>query len=185
MILPSGLELLSGMSMYCDVSAEVYRQRACKRCLQHEGMMRCMCGPNDFVPIGTMRKYDRLHTLPRLTMPTLFHGGQWDEAVQQPVEAYSQLRRDGHFAMAENSGHLTLGADRFGTTGVIREFLADADFLPGSRSNESFATRVDCASSRLATAKASFGCSGAFSHRVAKWPRLRPMVSTRTTQVCC
>lgn len=91
MILPSGFELLSGMSMYCDVSAEVYRQRACKRCLQHEGMMRCMCGPNDFVPIGTMRKYDRLHTLPRLTMPTLFHGGQWDEAVQQPVEAYSQF----------------------------------------------------------------------------------------------
>ena len=132
-----------------------------------------------------MRKYDRLDTLACLTMPTLFHCGQWDEAVSQHVEAHSQMCCDGHFAMADNSGHLTLVDDRSRTTKVMREFLADAESQPGSRSNRLFAARVGCASSRFATAKATYGCSGAFWHRVAKWPRLRPMVSTRTTPVCC
>ena len=93
----------------------------------NDDMMSSMWGPTDFIPIGTMRSYSRLETLPRLTMPVLFHCGQWDEAVPQRVEAYSQLCRDGHFAMAENSGHLTMVDDRAGTMKVIRDFLSRAE----------------------------------------------------------
>ena len=64
-----------------------------------------MWGPSEFVVTGTLKTYDGEALLPRVEVPTLIMGGEYDEARPETLKAFAARMRNAHYQMVAGSGH--------------------------------------------------------------------------------
>ena len=65
-----------------------------------------MCGPSEFAITGTLKGLDASTYLPSIDVPTLFVGGQYDEAVPATLLAYQALTPGSEVAVVPGAAHL-------------------------------------------------------------------------------
>jgi proline iminopeptidase/L-proline amide hydrolase len=64
-----------------------------------------MWGPSEFVVTGSLADYDGEPLLERVTAPTLFIGGEFDEARPETLRGFARRMPDARYQMVEGSGH--------------------------------------------------------------------------------
>jgi proline iminopeptidase len=82
-----------------------------------------MWGPSDFTVTGTLRDFDRTTDLAGLTMPVLFHCGEFDEARPETARQQAALTPNAEVAVIAGAGHLTMIDAPEQANGAIRNFL--------------------------------------------------------------
>lgn len=82
-----------------------------------------MWGPSEFRCTGTLKNFDRTESLHKISVPTLFVTGEFDEARPQTVKYFSKLVPDSEFKIVEGAGHSTLHDNQKEYNDVLREFL--------------------------------------------------------------
>jgi proline iminopeptidase len=87
-------------------------------------MLEHMWGPSDFTVTGSLRSFDRTVDLGTLTMPVLFHCGEFDEARPDTVRQQAALTPNAEVAIIPGAGHLTMIDAPEYANGAIRDFLA-------------------------------------------------------------
>jgi proline iminopeptidase len=73
---------------------------------------------------GSLKSFDRTSELASLTMPVLFHCGEFDEARPDTVREQAALTPNAEVAIIAGAGHLTMIDAPERATGAIRDFLA-------------------------------------------------------------
>ena len=64
-----------------------------------------MWGPSEFVVTGTLKSYDGEHLLPKVEVPTLIIGGEYDEARPETLKRFAGQMQNGRYQMVAGSGH--------------------------------------------------------------------------------
>lgn len=64
-----------------------------------------MWGPSEFVVTGTLKDYDGEHLLPKVIVPTLIMGGEFDEARPETLKRFASQMKLGRYQMVAGSGH--------------------------------------------------------------------------------
>jgi proline iminopeptidase len=82
-----------------------------------------MWGPSEFTATGNLKNYDRTKDLHKINLPTLFIGGEFDEARPVTIKYYQSLVPNAKFALIKNAGHLTMQDNGDEDVRVIFEFL--------------------------------------------------------------
>jgi proline iminopeptidase len=67
-----------------------------------------MNGPSEFTFTGTMQHYDATGRLHKITIPSLFICGEYDEARPETTEYYASLVPGSKFAVIKNAAHMTM-----------------------------------------------------------------------------
>ena len=86
-------------------------------------LLEHMWGPSDFTVTGTLRNFDRTANLDSLTMPVLFHCGEFDEALPNTMREQAALTPSAEVAVTPGAGHLTMIDAPEAANAAIREFL--------------------------------------------------------------
>jgi proline iminopeptidase len=86
-------------------------------------LLEHMWGPSDFTVTGTLRNFDRTANLDSLTMPVLFHCGEFDEALPNTMREQAALTPSAEVAVIPGAGHLTMIDAPEAANAAIREFL--------------------------------------------------------------
>jgi proline iminopeptidase len=87
-------------------------------------MLEHMWGPSDFTVTGTLKSFDRTADLGALTMPVLFHCGEFDDARPETVREQAALTPNAEVAIIAGAGHLTMIDAPEHANQAIRNFLA-------------------------------------------------------------
>ena len=90
-------------------------------------MLEYMWGPSDFTVTGSLKSFDRTSELGSLTMPVLFHCGEFDEARPDTVREQAALTPSAEVVIIAGAGHLTMIDAPKQATRAIRDFLARVD----------------------------------------------------------
>jgi proline iminopeptidase len=109
---PEAIGALGGSLMEMNANLEI---------LEH------MWGPSDFTVTGPLKTFDRTRDLGALSMPVLFHCGEFDEALPSTVREQAALVRDSDVAIIPGAGHLTMIDAPERANDVIRHFLNRVD----------------------------------------------------------
>jgi proline iminopeptidase len=86
-------------------------------------MLEHMWGPSDFTVTGPLKSFDRTSDLSSLTMPVLFHCGEFDEARPDTVRKQAALTPNAEVAIIAGAGHLTMIDAPEQANAAIRNFL--------------------------------------------------------------
>ncbi|GAB4535488.1 MAG: proline iminopeptidase-family hydrolase [Parvularculaceae bacterium] len=89
-------------------------------------LYRYMWGPTEFRATGTLVDFDLTPGLPRITAPTLFICGEFDEATPAACRDFAGLVPEGRFVMIENAAHATYLSQRDAYMAAVRRFLREA-----------------------------------------------------------
>jgi proline iminopeptidase len=87
-------------------------------------MLEYMWGPSEFTVTGALKDFDRTAELRTLTMPVLFHCGEFDEARPETVREQAALTPDAEVAVIAGAAHLTMLDAPEQANDAIRKFLA-------------------------------------------------------------
>lgn len=82
-----------------------------------------MNGPSEFTLIGSLRDYNATDKLSRIKVPTLFIGGEYDEARPSTVRYYSSLVPNSEVAIIPDAAHMSMIDNPEANDRVIRDFL--------------------------------------------------------------
>ena len=82
-----------------------------------------MLGPSEFAVTGTLKDYDRSADLARMGVPTLFVGGEFDEATPGAVEWYHELTPNSEMLVIPGAGHMITQDKPEDTVTGVRAFL--------------------------------------------------------------
>ncbi len=82
-----------------------------------------MWGASEFSCTGTLNGYDRIDKLSEIEVPTLFIGGEYDEARPSTIQHFSSLVPDSQYSIAPNAGHMTIQDNSSHDIQAIKEFL--------------------------------------------------------------
>lgn len=93
-----------------------------------------MQGPSEFTITGTLRQYDATSFLPKITVPTLFTVGEFDEADTTTVRRFTTLTPGARMAVIPGAAHLTTWDNPGEMLTVVRTFLRQADSTAGAPS---------------------------------------------------
>jgi proline iminopeptidase len=118
---------------YEEAIMEFYRRHVCRLDPWPEALMRTfgqlnqtyerMQGPNEFVITGIYKDYDITDRLGRLTVPTLFICGRYDETRPEDTEFYQSLVPGSQLVIFEESSHLPHLEEPERCAHVLRGFL--------------------------------------------------------------
>lgn len=86
-----------------------------------------MWGASEFSATGTLKDYNRVNELKRITCPTLFVCGQHDEAQPSTARRYSKLVSDASFHEIKDASHAILAEKPAQLIRLMRSFLRDQD----------------------------------------------------------
>ena len=86
-----------------------------------------MWGPNEFFMDGNLKGYDRSSDLHRISVPTLYSCGRFDEAAPATVEWYASLTPNAMFVVYEQSAHMPYWEETDRYISVVSDFLRLAD----------------------------------------------------------
>lgn len=82
-----------------------------------------MDGPSEFTLTGNLKDYDATEKLGKISVPTLFIGGEYDEARPSTVKYYASLIPNSKVIIIPNAGHLSMQDNPDYNNKVISEFL--------------------------------------------------------------
>jgi len=82
-----------------------------------------MWGPNDYTVVGNLRDYERVDSLSKIGVPTLFTCGRYDEATPETTGFFASQVPDSEFVIFEHSAHLAQFEERPVFVETIRSFL--------------------------------------------------------------
>ncbi|WMN11684.1 proline iminopeptidase-family hydrolase [Marivirga salinae] len=82
-----------------------------------------MWGPSEFRCTGTLKNFDRTESLSKISVPTLFVTGEYDEARPQTVKYFSELVPDSEFEVVKGAGHSTLHDNKEDYNRILKKFL--------------------------------------------------------------
>jgi len=82
-----------------------------------------MDGPSEFTLSGNLKDYDATGKLGNIKVPTLFIGGEYDEARPETVRYYASLVPGAKVAIIPNAGHLSMEDNPEANNKAIRDFL--------------------------------------------------------------
>jgi proline iminopeptidase len=88
-----------------------------------ENVYMHMDGPSEFTLTGNLKNYNATGRLNSIKVPTLFMGGQYDEARPSTVRYYAGLVPNSQVAIIPEAGHLCMQDNPDSTNNVIRDFL--------------------------------------------------------------
>jgi proline iminopeptidase len=86
-----------------------------------------MWGPTEFTATGTLKAYDNIAGLKRVTVPTLFITGEFDEARPKTVHYFQTLVPRSKLVVIAGAGHGTMHDNREQNIGAIQTFLGSLD----------------------------------------------------------
>lgn len=86
-----------------------------------------MWGPSEFSATGELASYDRRDALSTINVPTLFIGGEFDEATPSTVKAYAASVQGAEVAIISGAAHLTMQDAPLENNQVIKDFLHKLD----------------------------------------------------------
>ena len=90
-------------------------------------MLEHMWGPSDFTVTGTLKSYDRTSELRTLSMPVLFHCGEFDEARPDTIREQAVLTPNAEVAIIRGAGHLTMIDAPEQANNAIADFLSKVE----------------------------------------------------------
>jgi len=64
-----------------------------------------MWGPSEFKATGTLRNYDKVTSLKKITIPVLLICGEYDEATPKTVKRYHKLIKGSKFEVVKKASH--------------------------------------------------------------------------------
>jgi len=82
-----------------------------------------MWGPSEFTITGTLKNYERVDQLHKITMPTLFTCGEYDEATPATTRYYQQNLPGSQLHIFKNASHEHHIEKREEYLSVVRKFL--------------------------------------------------------------
>lgn len=82
-----------------------------------------MDGPSEFTLTGNLKDYDATEKLGKISVPTLFIGGEYDEARPSTVKYYASLIPNSKVIIIPDAGHLSMQDNPDYNNKVISEFL--------------------------------------------------------------
>jgi proline iminopeptidase len=86
-----------------------------------------MQGPSEFTITGTLRRYNITPFLKKITVPTLYTVGEFDEANPEIIRGFARTTAGAKVAVFRGAAHLTPWDARDENVRVVREFLRAAD----------------------------------------------------------
>jgi proline iminopeptidase len=88
---------------------------------------KIMWGPAEFRLTGNLKNYDRVGDLPRITHPTLFTCGRFDEARPETAQLYASKMKSARVKVFEKSAHLAHLEEPVAYISEVSRFLASVD----------------------------------------------------------
>ncbi|HKI78157.1 MAG TPA: proline iminopeptidase-family hydrolase [Ignavibacteriaceae bacterium] len=82
-----------------------------------------MDGPSEFTLSGNLKDYDTTGKLGEIKVPTLFMGGEYDEARPRTVRYYASFVRGSKVAIIPDAGHISMHDNPEANNKAIRDFL--------------------------------------------------------------
>ncbi|TFB18477.1 alpha/beta fold hydrolase [Filobacillus milosensis] len=82
-----------------------------------------MWGPSEFHVTGNLKNLDCTAQLERITVPTLYTCGRYDEATPESTKYFSDLTPNSSFHVFENSAHMAYIEEHDQYIQVMRDFL--------------------------------------------------------------
>lgn len=82
-----------------------------------------MWGPTEFTATGTLKTYDNVEDLKKVSVPTLFITGEFDEARPSTVNYFHNMVHGSKFSVIEGAGHSTMHDNLDQNIKVIKAFL--------------------------------------------------------------
>jgi len=82
-----------------------------------------MDGPSEFTLSGNLKDYDATGKLGNIKVPTLFIGGEYDEARPGSVRYFASLVSGAQFVIIPNAGHLSMQDNPEANNKAVRDFL--------------------------------------------------------------
>lgn len=86
-----------------------------------------MWGPSEFTSTGTLRSFDRLDDLGKISVPVLLFTGEYDEARPTTVAHYASLIPDARFVAIPDAAHATLNDNKEFTLKTVKKFLDEVN----------------------------------------------------------
>ncbi|NOQ75071.1 MAG: proline iminopeptidase-family hydrolase [Crocinitomix sp.] len=86
-------------------------------------MYNYMWGPTEFTATGTLKTYDIIDKLKKVTVPTLFITGEFDEARPTTVRYFQTLVPNSETVVVKKAGHATMHDNLRQNKKAIRKFL--------------------------------------------------------------
>ncbi|GAB1446737.1 hypothetical protein MASR2M41_25420 [Flammeovirgaceae bacterium] len=86
-----------------------------------------MWGPTEFNATGTLRDFDRVPDLHKITTPTLFIGGEYDEVLPETLYYYQTLVPGSKVAIVPNAGHAKTRDNPEDYMKSLKEFLEEVE----------------------------------------------------------
>ena len=88
-----------------------------------ENVYMHMDGPSEFTLTGNLRDYDATGKLGKIDVPTLFIGGEFDEARPSTVKYYASLVPNSKVEIIPDAGHLSMQDNPDVNNKAIKDFL--------------------------------------------------------------
>lgn len=82
-----------------------------------------MWGPTEFTATGTLKTYDNLENVKKVSVPTLFITGEFDEARPATVRYFQSMVPNSRLAIIEGAGHGTMHDNLDQNLRAIKSFL--------------------------------------------------------------
>jgi proline iminopeptidase len=85
---------------------------------------KTMWGNNEFTSTGNLRTFDRSDELRKITVPTLFTCGEFDEATPGTTAWYATKVKNAELKIIKDAAHMTMNEQPKEYVKVVRTFLA-------------------------------------------------------------
>lgn len=106
---------------------DVKKPDSCAQAPENDEIYQIMWGPTEFNATGNLSTFDITPGLNKLTMPTMFIVGRYDEARLETVAKFQAMIPGSIVKVLENSGHMA-PLEEYGAFSVqLEDFLRDVD----------------------------------------------------------
>jgi proline iminopeptidase len=86
-----------------------------------------MWGPTEFKATGTLRNFNRVPDLNKITKPILFMGGEFDEVLPETLYEYQKAVPEAKVVIIPNAGHASLYDNPEVYLSSLKKFLEEVD----------------------------------------------------------
>jgi proline iminopeptidase len=107
-------------------------QPECAGVTSNSAIYEYMWGPTEFTSTGSLRAWSRAEDLGRLTVPTLFIAGEYDEARPSRLAQYRDRVPDAQLVVIPGAAHGVLREKTPEYIAALRAFLRDVEGGPAS-----------------------------------------------------
>lgn len=99
----------------------------CAGVTSNDTIYRQMWGPTEFRSTGSLRTWSRAKDLAGITAPTLFIGGEFDEARPTTLEEFRRTMPDARLVTIPGAAHAAMREKPAEYVAAVRAFLAEVD----------------------------------------------------------